>query len=144
MSSADAEAHAYAWNWFALHSGQRMQMVSYWLVAISFLGAAFMQARTANLTAVAVGVCVAGAVSSISFAMLDARTRRLIQVSEEALRKLEQLRVAAGAASEARLATAAHEARTFRVASYRIVIESLQLLMAGLFTAGAIYSMIVR
>jgi hypothetical protein len=56
-------------DWFALHSGQ-----NFWLVAVAFLAAAFVSARTARLTPVAVGVCITGAVASLAFMVLDART----------------------------------------------------------------------
>ena len=34
----DKIAFDYAWNWFALHAGQRMQSVNFFLVAASFFG----------------------------------------------------------------------------------------------------------
>ncbi len=136
MPDPSAEAQTYAWNWFALHSGQRMQLVNFWLVAVAFLGAAFVQARTGNLRAVAVGVCLTGTVASIAFAMLDARTRRLVQVAEDALRVLEDERAAAGATSS-RLVSASHTARFSTLLSYRFVIQGLQLTIAALFAAAA-------
>ena len=136
MPDPSAEAQAYAWNWFALHSGQRMQLVNFWLVAVAFLGAAFVQARTGKLTAVAVGICVTGTVASIAFAMLDARTRRLVQVAEDALRALEDERAASGATGF-RLVSASHGARFSRLFSYRLVIQGLQLVVAALFAAAA-------
>jgi Flp pilus assembly protein TadB len=137
-----AEAQAYAWNWFALHAGQRMQLVNFWLVAVAFLSAAFVQATTAKLTVVAVGVCVAGAVASIAFALLDARTRRLVQVAEAALRDLEDERVAAGAHVSTQLVLAAETARGGGIFSYRFIIQSLQLTIAALFVAAAFYALL--
>jgi hypothetical protein len=136
----DAEAHTYAWNWFALHSGQRMQLVNFWLVAVAFLAAAFVQARMARLTPVAVGVCAAGAVASVAFMVLDARTRQLVRVAEEALRRLDDRRVEAGADDSTRLVVAAHAVRSSGATSYRVVIEGLQLTVALLFAAAAVYS----
>lgn len=130
VSNADADTQAYAWNWFALHSSQRMQLVNFWLVAIAFLGAAFVQARTSNLMPVAVGVCVAGATASIAFMLLDARTRSLVRVAEQALAHMENARTAAGAPDVTRLVQHAHTARSSRVSSYRIVIQGLQLIVA--------------
>ena len=138
-----AEAQAYAWNWFALHAGQRMQLVNFWLVAVAFLGAAFVQAEIANLTAVAVGVCVAGALSSVAFTLLDARTRELVLVAEAALRTLEDDRVAAGTHPSTRLVLAAQTARPGgRRVSYRVIIRALQLTIATLFVAAGLYALI--
>ena len=134
----------YAWNWFVLHWGQRMQLVNFWLVAVAFLGAAFVQARAANLLPIAVGVCVAGTVSSLAFAMLDARTRALVQVAEEALLKLEAKRIATGTDHATDLVSASHVARSSRWSSYRFVIEGLQLVVAVLFAAAGIYTAIGR
>lgn len=136
----DAEAQAYAWNWFALHAGQRMQLVNFWLVAVAFLGAAFVQARTANLPAVAVGVCLTGALASVAFSLLDARTRELVLVAERALRDLEEKRVAAGAAASTRLVLAAATERKGRGTSYRVIIRTLQLSVAVLFVVAAVSS----
>src|SRR4051794_24904813 len=136
MSTSPDDPFTYAWNWFALHSGQRMQLVNFWLVSVAFLGAAFVQARTGNLAAVAVGVCVTGTISSIAFAMLDARTRRLVQVAEDALRALEDERAASGAVSF-RLVSASHGARSSPLMSYRLVIQGLQLTVAVLFAVAA-------
>jgi hypothetical protein len=136
VADPSAEAQAYAWNWFALHSGQRMQLVNFWLVSVAFLGAAFVQARTGNLTVVAVGVCITGTISSIAFAMLDARTRRLVQLAEDALRTLEDDRAASGAMGF-RLVSASHGARSSSLLSYRLVIQGLQLTVAVLFAVAA-------
>lgn len=136
------DAQLYAWNWFALHSNQRMQLVNFWLVAVAFLGAAFVQARIGSLRPVAVGVCVTGMVASIAFAMLDARTRRLVQVAEAALQKLEDERFATGVGSNPRLVSESHAARWSRMSSYRFVIEGLQLIVAALFAAAGIYTIL--
>jgi hypothetical protein len=140
VSAEEREAQQYAWNWFALHSGQRMQLVNFWLVAVAFLGAAYVQASSSNLRPIAVGVAVAGAVASIAFALLDARTRRLVQVAEEALQRLEARETAAGTLSEARLVERAHTARRARLFSYRIVIEGLQIIVAVLFISAGVYA----
>lgn len=138
MSDPNADAQTYAWNWFALHSGQRMQLVNFWLVAVAFLGAAFVQARTGNLRPVAAGVCAIGAVASVAFAMLDARTRQLVQVAEAALRTLEEARIAAGADASTQLVSASHVARSSRVSSYRFVIQGLQIVVAVLFAVACV------
>lgn len=140
MSGAESDAQAYAWGWFALHSGQRLQLVNFWLVSVAFLVAAFVQARSNHLSAVAVGVCIAGATSSLAFMRLDIRTRQLIQVAEAALRHLEQKRTTDGLSEVAELVRASHCNR-HRLSSYRIIIQGLQLSIALLFCMAAVYSM---
>jgi hypothetical protein len=131
----------YAWNWFALHAGQRLQMVNFWLVAVAFLATAFVQARASHLTAIAVGVSLTGAVASLAFMRLDVRTRQLVRVAEDALMSIERDQTAAGADRVFELVTAAHEARTRRVDSYRFIIQGLQVSVAAIFLAAAIYTL---
>src|SRR4051812_41007057 len=38
---SDLDVRTYAWNWFALHANQRLQLVNFWLVAVAFLAGAF-------------------------------------------------------------------------------------------------------
>jgi hypothetical protein len=135
------DTFTYAWSWFALHSGQRLQMVNFWLVAVAFLGTAFVQARASNLPAVAVGISGAGAVASVAFLLIDARTRELLRVAERALREIEDERFAAGASVNMRLVQQAHESRSSSASSYQVVIQGLQATMASLFIAAGIYTM---
>lgn len=133
---------AYVWNWFALHSGQRLQLVNFWLVSVAFLGAAFVQARSGHLDAVALGVSVAGAISSFAFMQLDVRTRRLILVAEEAVQRFGQGCPPGGAPAKiVELMQAANKDRRW-FSSYRVIIEGLQLSVAVLFGLAAIYSVV--
>jgi hypothetical protein len=131
---------SYIWNWFALHSGQRLQLVNFWLVSVAFLGAAFVQARSGHLDAVALGVSVAGAICSVAFMQLDVRTRRLILVAEEAVQRLGQGYPSDGTpANIVELMRAANKDRRW-FSSYRVIIEGLQLSVAVLFGLAAVYS----
>ena len=56
MENPETEARRYAWNWFALHAGQRLQLVNFWVVAVAFLATAFVQARSFHMVAIAFGV----------------------------------------------------------------------------------------
>jgi hypothetical protein len=135
-SNNDAEL-TLAWNWFALHSGQRLQLVNFWLVAVAFLVAGFVQAIVSHLPWLAFGIALLGFVASISFWQLDERTRHLIGVAEQALSTIEERkRNSDGYALD--LVTQANLARGSRFQSYRIVIQVLQLSGAGLFAAGSI------
>lgn len=142
MSNDEHEAQTYAWNWFVLHSGQRLQMVNFWLVAVAFLAAAFVQARASHLSAVALGVAITGMVASISFMRLDVRTRQLVRVAENALRSLEEKRTAGGLDKTFELVKWSHEGRRSFLDSYRIIIQGLQLLVAFMFFLAAIYSIV--
>lgn len=140
MQDAETKAQTYAWNWFALHAGQRLQLVNFWLVAVAFLAAAYVQARSDHMAAIAFGVSVTGAVSSLAFVRLDVRTRQLVQVAENALRYFEASGVAAGMDEVTELVKASHQVRQSRFDSYRVIIQGLQLSVAGMFVLAAAFS----
>jgi len=140
----EAEAQTYAWNWFALHAGQRLQLVNFWLVAVAFFATAFVQAIASHITSVAVGVSVAGAVASLAFMRLDRRTRQLVQVAETALRHLEASRTASGIDDVIELVRASQQAQRSWLDSYRAIIQGMQLLVAALFVLAAVYALISR
>ena len=144
VQNPETNAEAYAWNWFALHAGQRLQLVNFWLIAVAFLASAFVQARSDHLFAIAFGVSTTGAVSSLAFMLLDIRTRQLVRVAENALRHFETIRVANGLDDVTELVKASHQARRSRFDSYRVIIQGLQLSVAGMFVLAAIYSLISR
>jgi hypothetical protein len=142
MSTSRQDAQAYAWNWFALHSGQRLQLVNFWLIAVAFLAAGFVQAQSDRLHAVAFGVSVAGIISSLTFLRLDVRTRQLVHVAEDALRYFEAIQVSSGLDEVVELVKASSVARQSWLDSYRILIQGLQLVIAIIFAAAGIYSLI--
>jgi hypothetical protein len=135
------EAREYAWKWFAMHAGQRLQMVNFWLVAITFLAAAFVQCEISHLRAIAAGVALIGAVASVAFQRLDVRTRQLSLVAEDALRELEAELVTEGASQLIMLVKRSGEIRKSWVDSYRIVIQGLQLCVTMVFAAAFIYTL---
>jgi hypothetical protein len=142
VERSETNAQSYAWNWFALHAGQRLQLVNFWLVAVAFLASAFVQARASHLFAIAFGVSVTGMVSSLAFMRLDIRTRQLVQVAENALRYFETGLVTAGLDEVTELVKASHQARRSRFDSYRVIIQGLQLAVAGMFLLAAVYSLV--
>jgi hypothetical protein len=141
VHDSENKAQGYAWNWFALHAGQRLQLVNFWLVAVAFLAAAFVQAHANHLTAIAIGVSATGALASLAFLRLDIRTQQLIQAAETALQLFEKELVDAGANPVIQLVQASTAARKSRLDSYRVIIRGLQLSVAVLFVLGAIYSL---
>jgi hypothetical protein len=94
------------------------------------------------MVAIAVGVSVAGVVSSLAFMKLDVRTRQLVQVAERALRHLEEKRVLEGLDEVTELVKTSHQERRSPLDSYRVIIQGLQLSVAGLFALAAIYSLV--
>lgn len=142
MQDSKSDAQAYAWNWFALHAGQRLQLVNFWLVSVAFLVAAFVQAYSNHMAAIAVGVSVAGFVSSIAFMRLDVRTRQLVHVAEAALRYFETKRANEGFDEVAELVRAADQCRRSRLDSYRFIIQGLQLSVAALFAVATVYCLV--
>jgi hypothetical protein len=118
-----------------------MQLVNFWLVAVSFLAAAFVQARTNHVTVVGVGVCITGAIASLAFMQLDARTRQLVRVAERALEHLDARRTSGVDSELFALVKSAHTGRS-RIGSYRIIIEGLQLSVALLFSVAGIYAIL--
>lgn len=140
--TAPVDPVSYAWNWFSLHSAQRMQMVNFWLVAVAFLGAAFVQATTSGLSAVAVGISAAGALCSIGFLLLDRRTRDLVMVAERALRRMEDEQASARPTFPQLLQRADVE-RSTRLSSYQLLIEGLQATVAALFLIAGVCSALI-
>lgn len=140
MPTQEMDAQTYAWNWFALHAGQRLQLVNFWLVAVAFLATAFVQATASRLHPVAIGVSLTGAISSFAFMWLDIRTQQLIQVAENALQQFEENFVAAGQNSSIQLVHASSLIRKSRLESYRFIIRGLQLSVAVMFGLAFIYA----
>jgi hypothetical protein len=136
---SDVEARAYAWNWFAPHAGQRLQLVNFWLVAVAFLATAFVQSQVNHMRPVAAGVALIGTVASVAFQRLDVRTRQLTQIAEVALAEFEAEWVAQGSSDRVALVSLSHEVRHFRWDSYRIIIQGLQLTVGTVFLSAFIY-----
>ena len=79
----------HAWEWFALHSRQRMQSVYYFIVAAAFLFGAFAHAITTASMTLTMAASFLGGILSYIFWRLDNRVRSLIHAAEEALKPLE-------------------------------------------------------
>jgi len=82
-------AFDYAWNYFSLHAGQRMQAVNFFLVAASFLVGAYVAAMGGNRPGLAAGISTVGAVSSFVFFRIERRVRELLHAAEAALSPIE-------------------------------------------------------
>ena len=38
MNDFEEQSRTYAWDWFALHASQRLQLVNFWLVSVASVG----------------------------------------------------------------------------------------------------------
>lgn len=82
--------HSVGWGWFSLLARQRIQLVSFWFVAMSFLTAAGMTAYTSEHVVAAMGVSVAMAGASMVFFLLDRRTRGQLALARRLLEDVER------------------------------------------------------
>jgi hypothetical protein len=139
---SDVEARSYVWSWFALHAGQRLQLVNFWLVAVAFLATAFVQSQISHLRPIAAGVALIGTVASMAFQRLDVRTRQLTRVAEDALREFEAEWIAQGSSGLVALVARSHEIGKSRIDSYRAIIQGLQLSVAMVFLGAFIYAIV--
>lgn len=75
----------HSWQWFALHAGQRMQLLNYFLLSAGFITAGYGATLNSSRPHVAGTVAAGGCILSLSFWRLDVRTRELIRVAEKPL-----------------------------------------------------------
>ena len=79
----------HAWNWFALHAGQRMQSFSFFLIATAFLVAAYATVLKEHRD-IAIGIGILGAWISLWFNRLEQRTKQLVKAGEAALAPFQE------------------------------------------------------
>lgn len=132
------QARDYAWEWFALHAGQRMQTFNFFLVAMAFILAAYGTLLDRHRIAAA-GVALVGAWLAVWFNRLDRRTRQLIKASEVALTSTEQRLATATGVPELALVSKV-EAPDDGTSSYRSVIAVIQWTMLVVFLLCATYA----
>jgi hypothetical protein len=82
-------AFDYAWNYFSLHAGQRMQSVNFFLLAASFLVGAYVAALGGNRPGLGAGISIVGAITSFVFYRIERRVRELLKAAEAALSPIE-------------------------------------------------------
>jgi Flp pilus assembly protein TadB len=86
---ANKTAFDYAWGYFNLHSGQRMQSTNFFLIAAAFLAGTYANAMVWGRPGLAFYLSLIGAVASYMFYRMERRVRRLIHAAEAALRPVE-------------------------------------------------------
>lgn len=85
----------HAWKYFELHANQRIVLFRFYIIFLTLFatGIVFLIIRFPSKSTLhewsAIGLSVAFVIVTIVFWLLDARNRRLIKFSEEALIKLE-------------------------------------------------------
>lgn len=89
--SEDQRGFEYAWGYFSVHATQRMQSVYFFLLAATFLMAAYGAAVVNKLHFLGLATGVLGALVAYIFHRLDRRVRSLIHAAEDALRPIESL-----------------------------------------------------
>jgi hypothetical protein len=143
MISADQNEIAkqgleHAWNWFALHAGQRMQTFNFFLVATAFLIAGYASLLEKYHWA-AFGVALLGSWLALWFYRLDTRSRQLVKAGERALAILQaQLSATAGIA-ELKIVERVERPEP-GTSSYRRVIKVIQWTIFAVFVLGAAYA----
>jgi hypothetical protein len=134
----DQQARDHAWDWFALHAGQRMDSLNFFLVATAFLVAGYADLLEKNPLA-AVGVAAIGAWIAVWFSRLDRRTRQLVEAGEKAL-KVSQARLAEQARIDEVKLLEATTHPTAGASTYHQVIAVVEWTVALGFTLGAVYA----
>lgn len=79
------EARAYAWDFFALHAKQRIDVLRLSLFVYAFLVAASVAALNARVPSLAAGFAGLYALISVLFLVLDLRGMQLIKLAERHL-----------------------------------------------------------
>jgi hypothetical protein len=134
----DQQARGHAWDWFALHAGQRMDSLNFFLVATAFLVAGYADLLEKNPLA-AVGVAVIGAWIAVWFSRLDRRTRQLVEVGEKALR-VSQARLAKQSGIDEVGLLEATSQPAAGASTYHRVIAVVEWTVALGFALGALYA----
>ncbi len=136
------EALAHSWDWFALHAGQRMQAVNFFLVSVGFLTSAYSVALNAKRPEVASGVAIFGALITFYFTRLEIRTRELVKASERPLARCEEHLAALTGVEELTLVKRVQTPKT-AFSSYGDVIPTLQWTVFAGFILGMAFSIAV-
>ncbi|MFL6108754.1 MAG: hypothetical protein ACJ72L_17485, partial [Marmoricola sp.] len=131
----------HAWGWFALHSGQRMHLISLYFVVVALLMAGYGAALQVGSRPVGAGLCVAGLATSAAFWLIDIRTKTLIKAAEKPLAELQH-RLGAASRVPALALVEAVEVAEPRWSSYSKVVATLISASVVLMVGGFIYSMI--
>jgi hypothetical protein len=135
---ATALTHASAW--FDTHAAQRQNFVSFFLVAMAFLSAAYVGALTQDLRGLAAAVCITGVAISVAFLLLDLRNRELTRAGERPMKEL-QSRLAAALGMDSLRIIEAIDQPQHRWISHGKVIRSMHTTSILVFVAAGGYAL---
>jgi len=130
----------YAWNWFSLHAGQRMQIVNFFILSSSFITTAYVAAMQKCLFAVAGFVGIGGAAMALAVFVFERRTHDLVAVGRSALKEIEIMIASRSGIESAALVQKTPKA-TLKAPKYKHTISLLTLIAACLFSIAACYAL---
>jgi uncharacterized ion transporter superfamily protein YfcC len=139
MAAPDERALNYAWAWFALHAGQRMQLVNFFLLSIAFVVAGYGATLGNGFHVAAGGIAIVGALIAVGFWGLEVRTRELVRAAEAPLRILEQRLADQVGVAHLDLVHRAHEPQRPMTSYSRVILFLVWLSIVALVVA-AIYA----
>lgn len=94
-SASDSKVKDYLdflWNYFELHSNQRMQLMNFYIIIESLFVTgliALISSDHPNMIA-EISICVAMIFFSVVFFLLDRRTKNMIKLCEDSIKKIER------------------------------------------------------
>jgi hypothetical protein len=142
-SPIERTAFDYAWGYFTLHSGQRLQSVNFFILAVAFLAATYVSAIVAGKFGLAAGLALLGAISSFLFYRIERRIRGLIHAAEAALHPMEDTMASNGGNEKLRILNSV-ESVAGDAWSYSKVFRVLYATVGLTFTLGALYALTAR
>lgn len=134
------QAVRHAWDWFALHAGQRMQGVNFFLIAAAFLSAGYVSATQYAHPVVAIGVAALGVLFSVVFYAFEVRIRELIKTGEKALAQAQRKLAKMTGLEEFEICRLVEKPR-YAITSYHQVIRGLYFLTGATFFVGGLYAL---
>jgi len=88
--------HDYAWNWFAHHANQRVNMFNFFCVAAGVFITAYHNFSENSKEQIAPWFGVLGFCVAFCFMFLDFRNARLVEISESVLKDIENKKIFSG------------------------------------------------
>ncbi len=83
----------FLWNYFELHSNQRMQLMNFYIIIESLFvtGLIALVSSDHPNEAAEIGICVAMIFFSAVFFLLDRRTKNMIKMCENSIKEMERM-----------------------------------------------------